>query len=159
AQLATIDAEVEQALSYGEQALTLYRAQGDGVRAAQVLRWLASAHAQAGDGGAARALHAESVALNEEAASPLLLARALRVAGEDELEVGGAARAVELIQRALELARSGEHKRDVVMALHSLGDAYLVNGDAGRARRSYLDALEQGADSVTVTDTAHCLAG
>ena len=45
------------------------------------------------------------------------------------------------------------------MTLHSLGDAYLVRGDLDDARRSYLAALGQGAESVSVLDTAYCLAG
>ena len=123
------------------------------------MRWLASAHTQAGNSSAARELHAESVALNEQTAGPLALARALRVAGEDELELGDAPRAVELIESALALVRSGGHEREVVMALHSLGDAYLVSGDTARARRSYVEALAHGGDAMTVTDSAHCLAG
>jgi predicted ATPase/DNA-binding SARP family transcriptional activator len=159
ARLATIEGEVEQALNHGNRALALYTEEVDGSRAAEVMRWLASAHTQAGNSSAARALHAESVALNEQTARPIGLARALRVAGEDELELGDASRAVELIERALELVRSGGHERDVVMALHSLGDARLVSGDTAGARRSYVEALAYGSDAMTVTNSVHCLAG
>jgi len=157
--LATVEADLDRARVFGDEALALYRAEHDDVRTADVLRWLASAHTQAGDGARARALHAEVAALTEQAASPLHLARALRAAGEDELELGEPARAVELIQRALELARGGGHSREVVMALHSLGDAYLVSGDFASSSRAYLEALGQGVEAVSVTDTAHCLAG
>jgi tetratricopeptide (TPR) repeat protein len=159
AQLATIDGNVELALGYGEQALAIFRAEQDNLRVAEVLRWLASAHALAGDAILARALHAESVALNEEAGSRLRLARALRVAGEDELELGDASRAIEMLGRAFEIARSDRHRRETVMTLHSLGDAHLVGGDLGAASRSYLEALVQGPESVSVADTAYCLAG
>ncbi len=158
AQLATIDADLERALAFGELALSHFRAEQDDVRVAEVLRWLASAYTQAGNGDAARELHAESIELNEHAASPLRLARALRVAGEDELELGDSPRAIELIRRALELATSGGHERDTVMVLHSLGDALLVNGDTDAARRSYLAALGR-TDSIYVSNTAHCLGG
>jgi tetratricopeptide (TPR) repeat protein len=158
-QLATIDANVELALTYGERALAIFRAQHDDLRVADVLTWLGSAHAQAGDATRVRALHAESIALNEGAASVPGLARALRIAGEDELTLGDANRAVELFQRGLEIARSGDHGRETVMTLHSLGDAYLVRDDLDDARGSYLAALGQGAESVTVLETAYCLAG
>jgi predicted ATPase/DNA-binding SARP family transcriptional activator len=158
-QLATIDGNVELALAYGVRALAVARAEHDDVGVAEVLPWLATAYAQAGDADAARALHAESVALIEQAGSGNQLARALRIAGEDELEFGDGAHAVELMLRALEVARSGGHGRDAVMALHSLGDAYLVRGELDDAGRSYLDALGQGPDSVPVAHTVYCLAG
>jgi predicted ATPase/DNA-binding SARP family transcriptional activator len=158
-QLATLDGNVELGVAYGERALALFRSENDDLRVAWVLPLLASTHAQSGHAHEARALHAESVALNEAAPRGLRLARALRIAGEDELELGDASRAVELIRRALEVARSGVHGRETGMALHSLGDAYLVLNDLGDARRSYLESLAQGPDSVPVYDTAHCLAG
>ena len=157
-QLATVDADVELALRFGEQALALFRSEDDNLGVAEVLRWLATAHTQAGEATEARAMHAESLALNEQAGDQLHLARALRIAGEDELELGEPARAVELIERALELARSGGHRRDITMTLHSLGDAHLVRSDLDGATRSYLEALGQDTELVSV-DTVYCLAG
>jgi predicted ATPase len=158
-QLATIDANVELALAYGERAAAIYRDQHDDLKRGEVLAWLGSAYAQVGDATRARALHAESVALNEGAASVRGLARALRIAGDDELELGDTNRAVELLQRGLEIARTSDHRHETAMTLHSLGDAYLVRGDLDDARRSYFAALGQGADAVSVLDTLYCLAG
>jgi predicted ATPase/DNA-binding SARP family transcriptional activator len=159
AQLATIDANVELALDFGERALALYKLDRDNQGVAKVLPWLATAHTQAGDAEQARSLHADSIALTEQEGSGLELARALRIAGEDELELGDPVRAVELIRRAVDLARTSGQAHDVVMALHSLGDAYLVHSDLEDAKRSYIDALAQGPETVSVTDTAYCLAG
>jgi predicted ATPase len=158
-QLATIDANVELALTYGERALAIFRGQHDDLGVADVLPWLGSAYAQVGDATRVRELHAESVALNEAAADVPRLARALRLAGEDELELGDASRAVELIERALKIARSANRGHEIAMTLHSLGDAYLVRGDVDDATRSYLAALGQGDHSVSVLETAYCLAG
>jgi predicted ATPase/DNA-binding SARP family transcriptional activator len=159
AQLATFDGDVERGIAFGEQALDLYRAEGNDVRLADVLRWLASAYAQAGNIERTGVLHAESVALAVALGGSLRLTRALRVSAEDRLELGDAAGAIPLIERALSLAREGDHKREIGMTLHSLGDAYLVLGDTASARRSYIESLGQGADSVSPVDAAHSLAG
>jgi predicted ATPase/DNA-binding SARP family transcriptional activator len=157
--LAALDARFEEAIAFGDQALALFRLQGDIEHEAQALRWLANAHTHTGAAEQARALHAESIAMNERLGSRIHLARALRVAGDDHLVLGDPERALELLGRSLELARSSGHERDALMAIHSLGDAHLVRGDPDAAAACYIEAL--GADSpfLTPATAAHCLAG
>jgi predicted ATPase/DNA-binding SARP family transcriptional activator/class 3 adenylate cyclase len=154
--LATLAADTEQGRTLGEQALELRRAEGDDRRVAEILPWLANAYSQAGDAARARELHAESIDLQDRIDSPITRARALRIAGEDELALGDAARARELFERGLELARAVGGRRDMVLVLHSLGDAALVSGDSSTAARHYLEAL---AESTETSYTAFCLAG
>jgi tetratricopeptide (TPR) repeat protein len=153
-----MNADVDRALFFGKQALDTARAQKDELGVAEILLWLATAHTQVGNATEARAMHAESVALIERAGHRVRLARALRIAGEDELELGDPGRAVEFIERGLELAREGQHRRDILMTLHSLADANLVRGDFDGARRSYLEALSQSSEPISAY-TAYCLAG
>jgi hypothetical protein len=101
-------------------------------------------------------LHAESVALQESLGSPTYSARALRVAAEDELEMGEPDRATELFQRALELARAAELDGEMVMTLHGLGDVCLVRGETEAAAGFYVEALSASVDE---TPAAHCLGG
>jgi tetratricopeptide (TPR) repeat protein len=157
--LATMNGEIALALSLGERALELARAERDDRRAAEILRWLAVARTQAGDGDLARALYAESVALQERLGNTLELARTLRIAGEDELALGDPARAWQLLQRGLELAQVGRHKREVVMTLHSLGDTCMVGRDLPAAVGFYLQALRSSREGGYAADTAYCLAG
>jgi predicted ATPase/DNA-binding SARP family transcriptional activator len=156
ARLATLAADGEQGRALGEEALRLYRATGDDRLTGEVLRWLAMAYAQAGNLERTRTLHTESVALQERLGNPIPLARALRLAGEDELGSGDPIRAGELLRRALDLARSAEAKREAVMTLHALGDVSLVQRDFVAAARFYVEALDSGIDP---TITAYCLGG
>jgi predicted ATPase/DNA-binding SARP family transcriptional activator len=154
--LATLAAYVEQGRAFGEEALALYRADGDELGAADVLPWLATAHQQGGDPDRARVLREESLALQERLGSPIHSTRALRFAAEDELGMGNGARASELFHEALEIARSTELEGEVVMALHGLGDVCLVRGETAEAAGFYVEALRASVDE---TPTAHCLAG
>ena len=152
--LATLAADAEEGRAYGEEALALYRADGDELGAAEVLPGLAAAHLQAGDPDRARMLHAESLALQERLGSPTL-SRALRFAAEDELTMGDPIHANDLFDQALEIARSAELEGEVVMILHGLGDVCLVRREAAAAADFYVEALRSSVDETT----AHCLAG
>ena len=154
--LATLAADAEEGRAYGEEALALYRAEGDELGAAEVLPGLAAAHLQAGDPDRARMLHAESLALQERLGSPTHSSRALRFAAEDELTMGDPIRANDLFDQALEIARSAELEGEVVMILHGLGDVCLVRREAAAAADFYVEALRSSVDE---TPTAHCLAG
>ena len=144
--LATLAADAEEGRAYGEEALALYRADGDELGAAEVLPGLAAAHLQAGDPDRARMLHAESLALQERLGSPTHSARALRFAAEDELTMGDPIRANELFDQALKIARSAELEGEVVMILHGLGDVCLIRSEAAAAAEFYLEALRASVD-------------
>ena len=156
AQLAILGGDAERGLKFGNEALALFRAAGDERQAAEVLRWLANAHSQAGDPVGALTLHAESVVLHERLGSPLHLARALRNAGEDELNLGNPARAEELFWRALELALGGRgqaRRRDDVARPRRRGGR---ERELGAAASFYLEALRSSTEP---TYAANCLAG
>jgi tetratricopeptide (TPR) repeat protein len=130
---------------------------GDDEQAAEVLRWLAHASSAAGDSEPARELHAESVALAAGIGNPIQQARALRNAGEHELQMGELARAGKLLTESLELARGAAAANDAAMTLHSLGDLALIRRDAAQARVvCYLEAL---GSSVNADVMVNCLAG
>ena len=62
--------------------------------------------------------------------------------GEDEMDRGDPARAVALLQRAVQLGRSAHAQVDSAMSLHSLGDAEMVRVDTLQAAAYYLEALK-----------------
>ena len=154
--LASLAADPERACAYGEEALALYRANGDDYRLGSVLPWLADAYSQIDNAARSRELHAESIALHERLGDSLRLARALRIAGEDELAIGDPARATDLFNRSLALAKAAQSDNDVVMTLHSFGDVSIVRGDAAGAAGYYLHALGVSTESAPVV---YCLAG
>jgi predicted ATPase/DNA-binding SARP family transcriptional activator len=155
AQLAAAAGDVERARGCGEKALAHYRAAGDDAQVAEALHILGIADLQAGDIEAARAKLSEGIALAEQLGSDRQLARALRFAAENELE-RDPKRAVELYQRALELARQAGSDFEIVSTLHGLGDAAVARGDASGAAGFYFDALSVTGDATMV---ATCLGG
>jgi tetratricopeptide (TPR) repeat protein len=154
--LAALSGDAQRARRFGEEALTLYRLDGDDRRVADVLRWLAHAHLDLENPARARELHAESVALAAGLDSPVHLSRALRIAGEDELVLGDTERAESLFARALEQAREAGATNDIVWTLFSLGDVALVRRRATEAATFFLEALHITSDD---TMSAYCLAG
>jgi tetratricopeptide (TPR) repeat protein len=154
--LAVLSGDAERARTFGEEALTLYRLDGDDRRVADVIRWLAHAYVSLEDPIRARELHAQSITLAEELGSRVSLSRALRIAGEDELALGEPERAASLFSRALAAAREAGATNDVAMTLHSLGDLALVRGRAAEAATFFLDALDASSDNQLA---AYCLAG
>jgi hypothetical protein len=154
--LATLAGDPAKGRSYGEVALALHRASGDELRVGALLPWVAHATLHAGDAPLARALHAESIAFHERLGDPVLSAQARRRAAEDELAMGDGARAAELFEQGLLIARAAGATSEVVMTLHGLGYVALVGGEALVAGRLYLDAMDAGPDE---TQMVNCLAG
>jgi tetratricopeptide (TPR) repeat protein len=154
----TFEMDAENAVRFGLEALELRRSLDDNDGVADALRWLGEARALAGETDEARRLFTESIALRERVGDTPRLARTLVALAHIEQEDGNAEAAVELLHRSLKLARADNADGLVGDTLHSLGDVSLIEGDAAKAVRFYLDAMSAVSDADEI-HTVYCLAG
>jgi predicted ATPase/class 3 adenylate cyclase len=134
--------EEDQALSYLQEALEVWRQLGDAAGEAQALEELGWTHDQFGHSEAARLAHEQSLAVRRQAGAPELdawqslagLCHVFVTSGEIE-------RAESVAQELQALGAKYGAKRAEQLALHFLADCSLIGGDYPEAEDRYLRAL------------------
>ncbi len=147
--LAEVDGiEEEEALSYVEEALSLWRELGDTSGEASALETLGWIHDAFGNYDAARLAHEQSLAVRRENGDPEIEGWG-SMAGLCHLFVSsGQTEQAESTARELrDLGVRHAVPRAEQLALHFLADCPLVSGDYKEAERRYLRALEHARAS------------
>ena len=138
----------DEALSYVEEALGLWRELGDASGEAEALETLGWIHDAFGNYEAARLAHEQSLAVRRENGMPEIDGWA-SMAGLCHLFVssGAIASAESMALELRELGASHDARQAEQLALHFLADCALVAGDYLEAERRYLRALEHARAS------------
>ena len=132
----------DEKLSYGDEALNLWRELGDASGEASALETLGWIHDNFGNYDEARLAHEQSLAVRRENGEPEIAGWA-SMAGLCHLFVssGQTARAESMARELLDLGVRHAVPRAERLALHFLADCPLVSGDYPEAGRRYLLAL------------------
>ena len=132
----------DEKLSYGDEALNLWRELGDASGEASALETLGWIHDAFGNYDEARLAHEQSLAVRRENGEPEIAGWA-SMAGLWHLFVssGQTARAESMARELLDLGVRHAVPRAERLALHFLADCPLVSGDYPEAERRYLLAL------------------
>jgi tetratricopeptide (TPR) repeat protein len=141
--LAGVDGiDEEEALSYGEDALSLWRELGDASGEASALEMLGWIHDDSGNYDEARLAHEQSLAVRRENGEPEIEGWG-SMAGLCHLFVssGQTEQAESMARELLDLGTRHAIPRAEQLALHFLADCPLVYGDYPESERRYLRAL------------------
>jgi len=137
----------EEAMSYLDEALRLWRDERDVLGEALALERIGVAHHAAGDDRAARRALEQSLTLRRQAGAPELLeARSLGGLCELLVAAGEIEAAERRAQELYELAGHYEDRETQHGALHHLADCPLIGGDYEKAERRYARALAHARD-------------
>jgi predicted ATPase/class 3 adenylate cyclase len=138
----------DEALSYVDDALVLWRELGDASGEASALETLGWIHDAFGNYDEARLAHEQSLAVRRENGDPEIDAWG-SMAGLSHLFVssGQTEQAESMAQELLDLGVRHAVPRAEQLALHFLADCPLVSGDYPEAERRYLRALAHGRAS------------
>jgi predicted ATPase/transcriptional regulator with XRE-family HTH domain/Tfp pilus assembly protein PilF len=130
-----------EAIARLEEALALYRSQGDQQGTAEALRGLGFAHSGADNHRTARTYLEESLALFRAADNAPRVATVLLNLGTTALRASDYGEAVARYEEALALSRTLGHTRNIAVGLQNLGIATARQGDHATARIQLDEAL------------------
>ncbi|PYQ66289.1 MAG: hypothetical protein DMF53_03775, partial [Acidobacteria bacterium] len=120
---------LEEALTFNDRALALFRAQRREREEGWTLNLLGQIHRYRGETGQALALYDEALALNQRLGERWAQAASLQGLGMVYRSLGETDQAIARYQRALDLWRAlGDRKREAT-TLSSLGELYQVSGE------------------------------
>jgi predicted ATPase/class 3 adenylate cyclase len=139
--LAGVRGDYALAESWGEQALSHYRAVGSDEGIAWCLTTLAVAPLERGQPEAAGAMLEEAEALHRRLGHQGGVRRVLHLRAQQAVGVGDTARGRRLMRDSAELSRRDGDVLGAASSLHSLGDIELEEGAVDAAEAAYLDGL------------------
>ncbi len=125
--------QLEQSITSYEDALKCFRSLQDDHRAAAVLNNLGELYQELRDLDRALRYHEEAARLADQAGADRIAIDVTRNIGVDLLLMGRYSDAMFCLNRALSRAREIGDKDLILQALYSLGDAFLRQGEVGRA--------------------------
>ena len=139
---------LDTALSYLDEALSLWREQGDVMGEALALEMIGYTRIEAGEPRSARHAFEQSLALRRQAgASELEGSRSLGGLCQVLVSLGEIERAEPMAQELYELGVRYEAVRPQQSALHYLADCPLIGGDYADAERRYVRAVAHARSS------------
>jgi tetratricopeptide (TPR) repeat protein len=142
------DMELGEALSYLDEALSLWREQGDVMGEALALEMIGYIRIQAGEQALARRTFEQSLALRRQAgASELEGSRSLGGLCQVLVSLGEIERAEPMAQDLYRLGVRYEALRPQQSALHYLADCPLIGGDYAEAESRYIRAVAHARSS------------
>jgi tetratricopeptide (TPR) repeat protein len=136
----------DEALAHAEEALAINRSFGHLTDRIRVMDVVGSIYRRMGRLGEAVDGLTEALAMCREAHNVKMSAQLLNTLGETYRDAGEHTRAVDHHAEALSFAEQGGDRFEATRALIGLGDAHACLGDAERARRDWLRALDACAD-------------
>jgi predicted ATPase len=146
--LAEVEGTGPEALAHLDEALALWREEGDALGEALALESIGSTHLYSGEYGRARHTFEETLALLRHIGAPAL-AEADALSGLCQLHVAsGEIERVEPMAQELYELGTPETRAD---GLHYLADCPLIGGDYAEAEKRYRRALSHARDSGFVT--------
>jgi predicted ATPase/class 3 adenylate cyclase len=131
-----------EALTYLDEALTMWRENGDALGEASVLESMGYCYIGLGELRQARLAFEQSLALRQQAGAPELeVAGSLAGLCQGLVAAGEIGRAEPLAQELYEIGTRHEARRIEHPGLHYLADCPLIGGDYAEAERRYVRAL------------------